>query len=199
MFIASKDGYKVGLLWPTTIQIDILHIDSAAFVSKFGYIKKNYIWVVVVTQPHEVGMKIESYEKDIVAWANEQARFLRAGRFDLLDLENIAEEIEDVGKSEKREFVNRMAVLLAHLLKWQHQPERRGAIWEITIRNQRRGINRRLDDTPSLKAKLKDLRWWSEVWDEAIAQAAIETGLADFPEVCPWSRDEIFSETWFPS
>ena len=58
------------------------------------------------------------YENDIVAWANEQARLLRASRFDLLDLEHLAEEIEDVGRSEQRELANRMAVLLAHPLKW---------------------------------------------------------------------------------
>ena len=68
-----------------------------------------------------------TYEKDVIAWANEQAALLRAGRFSALDIEHIAEEIEDVGKSERREFVSRMAVLLAHLLKWQYQPERRGA------------------------------------------------------------------------
>ena len=72
-----------------------------------------------------------AYEKDIVAWANEQASFIRAGRFDLLDLENIAEEIEDVGKSEQRELESRMAVLLAHLLKWEFQPERRGVSWAV--------------------------------------------------------------------
>jgi hypothetical protein len=140
----------------------------------------------------------ESYEKDIVAWANEQARFLRAGRFDLLDLENIAEEIEDVGKSEKRELANRMALLLAHLLKWQHQPERRGASWERTIREQRRAIQRRLAETPSLNASLKNNPWWSDAWSDAVSDAAKETSLSDFPEACPWAVDEIFSETWFP-
>jgi hypothetical protein len=91
-----------------------------------------------------------AYEKDIIGWANEQARLLRAGKFDLLNLKNIAEEIEDVGKSEQRELANRMAFLLAHLLKWEHQPERRGASWQLTIRNQRKAVLRRLEDTPSL-------------------------------------------------
>lgn len=73
------------------------------------------------------------YETDVVAWASEQAKLIRAGRFDLLDLEHIAEEIEDVGRSEQRELANRMAVLLAHLLKWQYQPERRGVSWTRTL------------------------------------------------------------------
>lgn len=68
-----------------------------------------------------------SYEADVVAWANEQAALLRAGRFDQLDLANIAEEIEDVGKSEKRELASRISVLLAHLLKWKYQPNLRSS------------------------------------------------------------------------
>ena len=63
------------------------------------------------------------YDKDVLLWSQEQARLLRAGRFDELDIEHLADEIEDVGKSEKRELANRMAVLLAHLLKWHVQPE----------------------------------------------------------------------------
>ena len=65
---------------------------------------------------------MQTYEKDIIAWANEQAKLLRAGQFGQLDIEHIAEEIEDVGKSEQRELASRMAILLAHLLKWQFQP-----------------------------------------------------------------------------
>ena len=80
---------------------------------------------------------MNAYDKDINAWAQEQARLLRAGRFEMLDIEHIAGEIEDVGKSEQRELASRMAVLLAHLLKWQYQPERRGASWEKTIKAQR--------------------------------------------------------------
>ena len=67
------------------------------------------------------------YDTDVVAWANEQAQLLRSGRLDQLDIEHIAEEIEDVGKSEQRELASRMSILLAHLLKWQFRPKRRGA------------------------------------------------------------------------
>jgi hypothetical protein len=138
------------------------------------------------------------YETDIVAWSREQAQWLKAGRFDRLDLEHLAEEIEDVGKNEQRELSNRMAVLLAHLLKWQHQPERRGASWKITIRNQRKGILRRLSKTPSLKADLADADWWEGVWEDATAQAAQETGLSSFPEDCPWSSAQVLGLDWLP-
>jgi hypothetical protein len=88
------------------------------------------------------------YDRDIVAWAQEQARLLRASRLAELDIEHIAEEIEDVGKSEQRELISRLSILIGHLLKWRYQPERRGASWESTIRTQRNTILRRLRCTP---------------------------------------------------
>lgn len=140
------------------------------------------------------------YEIDVIAWANEQARLLRAGRFDALDIEHIADEIEDVGKSEQRELVNRMAVLLAHLLKWRCQPARRGSSWQRTIEEQRKATARRLRKTPSLKSDLQDSAWWSEVWADALDIATRETGLLyeEFPETCPWTMDEILNESFWP-
>lgn len=140
-----------------------------------------------------------SYETDVVAWANEQARLIRSGQFDRLDLEHIAEEIEDVGKSEQRELASRMAVLLAHLLKWQYQPERRGSSWLITIKNQRAGVERRLRKTPSLRSCLDDSEWLEDVWGDAVQQAAGETGLSVFPESCPWPMDPVLRADFFPS
>lgn len=91
------------------------------------------------------------YDQDVVAWAAEQARLIREGRFDQLDIEHIADEIEDVGKSEQRELASRMAILLAHLLKWQVRPALRGASWDRMIREQRKQVLRRLKRTPSLR------------------------------------------------
>ena len=85
-----------------------------------------------------------SYEKDVVRWAQEQARLLRAGDFSRLDIEHIADEIEDVGKAEQRELASRTAVLLAHLLKWRYQPELRTRSWRATIEIQRKGVARRI-------------------------------------------------------
>ena len=142
---------------------------------------------------------MQTYDTDLNAWANEQARLLRAGRFDLLDIEHLAGEIEDVGKSEQRELASRLAVLLAHLLKWQYQPERRGASWEKTIKAQRKDIRYALGESPSLEPKLQEPAWLDVVWTRAVAQAVNETGLDAFPEVCPWAvRDEVLSETWWP-
>ena len=140
-----------------------------------------------------------SYETDVLAWANEQARLIRAGRFELLDLEHIAEEIEDVGKSEQRELANRMAVLLVHLLKWQYQADRRGSSWLRTIKEQRKRVLLRLEETPSLSGKLNDLRWWSDVWADAVSQAISATGVDTFPDECPWAVAEVIAADWLPA
>ena len=141
-----------------------------------------------------------SYDSDVIAWAQEQVNLLRSGQFSLLDIEHIAEEIEDVGKSEQRELANRMAVLLAHLLKWEYQPERRGSSWEDTIRNQRERIERRICKTPSLKSSLTDADWQADAWDDAVDEAIKETGMARkvFPKSCPWSIEQIRSQDFYP-
>lgn len=145
--------------------------------------------------------KITRYDDDVVAWANEQARLLRAGRFDLLDIKHLADEIEDVGKSEQRELASRMAVLLAHLLKLKYQPERRGNSWQRTITEQRARIRRRLKKTPSLKACLSDADWWLDAWGDAVELAANESGLdaTIFPMACPWTEAEILDDNWLPA
>ncbi|SDY44381.1 protein of unknown function DUF29 [Allochromatium warmingii] len=140
-----------------------------------------------------------TYEQDVIAWANEQARRLRAGEFDQLDIEHLAEEIEDVGKSEQRELASRMAILLMHLLKWSYQPARRGRSWDATIRIQRQSIERRLQRTPSLKHSLNESDWWEDVWADARALAIQETGLTDFPPHCPWSLAAILDLQWLPT
>ena len=138
---------------------------------------------------------MQTYETDVIAWANEQSMLIRTGRFDMLDLEHIADEIEDVGKSEQRELESRMSVLLAHLIKWQFQPDRRSKSWNLTIVDQRESITRRLKKTPSLKSSLNDLDWWADAWQDARRMAAQETGIeyAEFPKEFPWNFDQIMN------
>jgi hypothetical protein len=133
-----------------------------------------------------------SYETDVVAWANEQASLIRAGHFDQLDLTHIAEEIEDVGKSEQRELASRMAVLLAHILKWKFQPQKRSVSWTLLVR--------RIQKTPSLGPMLVDPEWIDEIWVDAKALAEKETGLdiGTYPEVCPWAMAQVLAEDWLP-
>lgn len=139
-----------------------------------------------------------TYDKDIIAWANEQAALLRAGNFSAIDIEHIAEEIEDVGKSEQRELESRMSVLLAHLMKWQVQPVRQSASWQRTIKEQRKRIALALRKTPSLSRSLQDAEWMDAVWSDAVTQAINDTGLDTFAESCPWSNEQVLSAEWLP-
>ena len=138
------------------------------------------------------------YEKDVVAWAMEQAALLRAGNLSALDIEHIAEEIEGVGKSEKRELASRVAVLLSLLLRWLHQPGQRSSCWSRSLKEQRKAIASALRQTPSLKASLSDADWLAGVWADAVTKAVDETGLDSFPEECPWAMAQVLAEDFFP-
>jgi len=138
------------------------------------------------------------YKDDIVVWAAEQARLIRARQFDQLDIEHIADEIEDVGKSEKRELLSRVAVLLAHLIKWEYQPGFRSRSWQLTITEQRKQILRQLRETPSLKSLITDNEWIETAWSDAVILAIKETGLESFPEICPWTLDYVINGS-FPA
>jgi len=141
-----------------------------------------------------------SYDKDIILWSKQQARLLRAGRFSELDIEHLADEIEDVGKSEKRELASRMAVLLAHLLKWSRQPRKRSNSWRATINDQRKQIALAIKATPSLKGVMRDPDWQEVTWLDARAQARGETGLPeeDLPEACPWTMEQAADQGFWP-
>ncbi len=147
-------------------------------------------------------MELAKYDGDIIAWANQQAEFIRNKQFDLLDLENIAEEILDVGKSEFRELRNRLAVLIGHLLKYKYQPERRGNSWRRTISNQRKELCRELQKMPSLRKNFDDEIWWNNTYDQAVSLFAKETNLDEnlLPEVCEWNiYEQILNEDFLPN
>lgn len=143
-------------------------------------------------------MNITAYETDVVAWANEQAALIRAGRFEHLDLLHIADEIEDVGKSEKRELAKRLSAFFAHLLKWKYQPQHRRSNCEGHMALYRKMIRFHLKEAPSLKAELSDMEWIDMAWSDAVVIALNETGLEDFPEVCPWNMDDVLRDGWLP-
>ena len=101
-------------------------------------------------------MSALAYHQDFYGWAQEQAKLLREHRLNELDLENLLEEVESMGKSEKRELESRLEVLLTHLLKWHYQPNFQGKSWELTIRGQRAKSIRHLKENPSLKGQLAE-------------------------------------------
>ncbi len=139
-----------------------------------------------------------TYEKDFYAWLNKSAELLRRGKFSELDLEQIAEELEGMARSDKRQLINRFAVLLAHLLKWQYQPEQRSKSWERTIREQRKRISLLLDDSPSLKYEIEQKL--ADAYEIAVLSAANETGLDEdrFPESCEYAFDEVLDASFYP-
>lgn len=134
-----------------------------------------------------------AYADDIYGWAMEQAAALRAGDLSALDRENLAEEIESVGRSEFNRLVSFYALIQLHMLKWQFQPGHRGASWAISIATHRQHALEVIGDNPSLKSRL------DEAFDRAYRQARLdalrETGLAatTFPATCPFTRDEAMS------
>jgi hypothetical protein len=138
------------------------------------------------------------YDKDVAAWAFEQAEHLRSHHWSALDVENIAEEIESVGRSEKRELGSRMSVLIAHLLKWQIQPDHRTRSWLRTIRHQRQRLDRLLQKMPSLKSCLDDGEWLGDAFEEAVELASKETGMDDFPEQLQWTANQVLDTSFLP-
>jgi hypothetical protein len=140
-----------------------------------------------------------THDEDVCAWAFEQARFLRERRFDLLDIEHLADEIEDIAKAELRELTKQMSVLLAYLLKWYYLPAERTGSRSAVTEAQRLGIADILDDSPSLRAKIDEPRTFQLIWADALAQATTENGHDSYPPECPWAIDDVLSEGWLPS
>jgi len=150
-----------------------------------------------IVSPTEVYMP--AYDEDVYAWAFEQARFLREGRFDLLDIEHLAGEIENVAKEEIRELIVRMSALLASLLKWSYLPAERSSSRSARIEAQRLDVADILDDSPSLRAEIDELGTAQVIWADALAHAATGTRLDWLPSECPWPVDEVLSEGWLPA
>ncbi|MGA7779097.1 MAG: DUF29 domain-containing protein [Paraburkholderia sp.] len=140
-----------------------------------------------------------TYDEDVYGWAFEQARFLRQRRFDLLDIEHLADEIEDVGKTELREVVKDVAVMLAYLLQWHLLPARRTIGLRFRIEAQRSWIAESLGESPSVLARLDEPRRFQLIWGKALARAMTENELDCFPAECPWTMKEVLSEDWLPA
>jgi Domain of unknown function DUF29 len=138
------------------------------------------------------------YDTDAFAWANTTTRLLRERRFDEIDFSNLIEEIEDMGKREKRELESRLEILLGHLLKWQFQPQLQSNSWLLTIREQRLRLQEHLAQNPSLRAKVLEAIALS--YKYALLLAIRETGLTEstFPTACPYSVAEILQDGWTP-
>jgi hypothetical protein len=131
------------------------------------------------------------YDQDFFAWTKETAQAVRSGRWNDIDREALADEIEDLGKRDKREVISRLEVLLQHLLKCEYQPENQSSSWLRTINEQRRQLALVMEDSPSLRAQVGTLI--EKAYPEARRWAAQETDLDEsvFPEVCQWNAEEV--------
>jgi hypothetical protein len=146
----------------------------------------------------EAARRNDLYVTDFFEWTQEQARLLRERRFEDLDLENLIDEVESVGGSDKREIESRLVVLIAHLLKWKYRPGARSPCWSGTIREQRRRIGYVLRDSPSLRSHPSLV--FSDQYLGARLAAAAETGIdyTLFPEQCPFTADEVLDDDFWP-
>ncbi|MBW4620149.1 MAG: DUF29 domain-containing protein [Cyanosarcina radialis HA8281-LM2] len=150
------------------------------------------------TEQHPEIDRQSLYQTDFYAWTQEQAKLLTQQQWQKIDLPNLIEEIESLGKQQRAELRNRLSVLIGHLLKWEYQVEKRSRSWLNTIRIQRIDTIDLLQENPSLKPYLQEAI--ERIYVKGVALAAGETNLPikTFPENCSYSLEEILSERFFP-
>ncbi|AKG21700.1 DUF29 domain-containing protein [Calothrix sp. 336/3] len=136
-------------------------------------------------------MPANLYETDFYAWTLEQSKLLKEGDFKHLDIVNLVEEIESLGKQQRQELRNRLGVLIGHLLKWDYQPEKRSKSWRVAIREQRREILQLLKENPSLKPYLEEAI--TQAHESGLDLVVKETPLdyEELPEYCPYSLEQL--------
>lgn len=147
-----------------------------------------------------MGTNAEVYGQDFYAWTQTTAALIRAGKWDDLDREALAEEIESLGRSEKRELEHRLEVLVTHLLKWRYQPRSRehSHSWYDTIREQRSQLARLLRDNPSWRLQVPACLTASypEARQRALGTTRLHAGL--FPLACPWTLEQVLNAEFWP-
>jgi hypothetical protein len=137
------------------------------------------------------GRPAAEYWSDFYSWLMEQAAHVRAGRWEALDRENLAEEIESLGREQFNKLESVLRVLLMHMLKWDHQPARRGRSWSLSIKTQRLELDDVLKDNPGLRPRIDEAI--ARAYRKARVAAANETELAEsqFPATCPYAWQDI--------
>lgn len=139
------------------------------------------------------------YETDYLKWLDATAAAIKQGNLDAVDWDNLLEEIEDMGRSERRTLASNLKILILHLLKWQFQPERRSNSWRSTIAEHRQRIRKSLKESPSLKPYLDTAI--AENYSDAVELAAIETGLSQetFPKECLFTPEQLMNPKFLPA
>ena len=142
--------------------------------------------------------RLTLYERDYLQWIETTVEKLHSRDYANVDWDNLIEEIEDVGRNERRSLESNLIVVLLHLLKWQYQPERRSGSWEGSIIEHRRRIKKALKESPSLQPYLESI--FAESYVEAVKQAKAETGLPleMFPPQCPYELTAVVDDEFLP-
>ena len=140
------------------------------------------------------------YSEDFYTWTQTTAALIRAGEWQDLDTQMIAEEIESLGISRAHAVTSHLKQLLMHLLKWYYQPSRRqtGHSWESTIINARSEIAQLLEENPGLKSRLEDFLHTAYPTARRLARAQTRLPLATFPATCPWTLEQVLDDDFFP-
>lgn len=138
------------------------------------------------------------YENDYLRWLTETAALLRSGQIDQVDILNLAEELEDMGRNEKRAMESNLEVLLRHLLKYRYQPERRSNSWRFTLLEHRDRLAKAFRDSPSLRPYFASI--YTDCYTTARQKAAVETGLPPetFPDQSPFSPEDALDPEFLP-
>ncbi len=136
------------------------------------------------------------YDTDVAAWAEQQADALRRRAANEIDWENVAEEIQDVARRDRYRIYGALVTALAHLLKWQFQPEMRSGAWRGAVVQARDRIAKLAKDSPSLRSYPGAVL--TEAYPAARRVAEAETGVSGLPETCPWSIDQVLDHAFWP-
>jgi hypothetical protein len=136
------------------------------------------------------------YDVDFAAWSQSQADALRRKAWDKIDIVNVAEEIESLGRSDRREIGSRLEILLLHLLKWQYQPRQQRPSWRASIDEARERISQLLEESPSLKPYPAERL--AKAYPQARRKALRETSLPNLPEACPWPIEQVLDLDFMP-
>ncbi|MGC9503503.1 DUF29 domain-containing protein [Baaleninema sp.] len=141
---------------------------------------------------------VSLYDRDYYRWLKETVSLLKTGDLHELDLDNLIEEIAEMGRREKRAVYSNLKIVLSHLLKYRYQPERTSNSWRSTLVEHRQRLHRLFRESPSLKRYTEEI--FEESYRDAIALAAAETGLskAIFPENSPFSMQETLDLEYLP-
>ncbi|MBW4621328.1 MAG: DUF29 domain-containing protein [Cyanosarcina radialis HA8281-LM2] len=134
------------------------------------------------------------YDRDFYAWTQRQIQLLQARQWEQVDIENLIEELDSLGKQQRQELRHRLGVLLGYLLKWRYQPEARSRSWTATVREQRQQIQDLLDDNPSLQLYLSEAIAKAYRYGLALVERETAIQLKHLSQTCPFSEADIFDE-----